>query len=72
MLQVAQAGVIICKLNAGSEESTATSILDEDTEEIYNEKFALNFQTHVENPLGEIIPLHTNIASAPKIAESLN
>ena len=72
MLQVAQAGEIIYKLNAGSEESTATSILDEDTEEIYNGKFALNFQTHVENPLAEIMPLHKNIASASKIAESFN
>ena len=72
MIQVAQAREIICQLNAGSEESTATSVLNQDVaEEIYNDICALNLQTQVENPLGEIMPPHTNISNASEIAESL-
>ena len=53
MIQVAQAREIICQLNAVSEESIATSVLNQDiAEEIYNDICALNFQTQLENPLG--------------------
>ena len=73
MIQVAQAREIICKLNAGSEESSATSVLNQYVaEEIYNDICALNFQTQVENPLGEIMPPHTNISNDSEIAESLS
>ena len=73
MIQVTHAREIICQLNAGSEESTATSVLNQDiAEEIYNDFCSLNLQTQVENPLGEIMPPHTNISNASEIAESLN
>ena len=56
MLQVAQAREIICQLSVESEESTATSVLDQDVaEEIYYDLCAFNFLTQVENPLGEIM-----------------
>ena len=74
MIQVAQAREIIWQLNAASEESTATCVLNQDIaeEEIYSEICALIFQTQVENPLGEIMPPHTNISNASEIVESLN
>ena len=60
-------------MNTGSEESIATSLLEKDVfEEIYNSICDLNFQTQVENPLGEIIPPYTNISNASEIAESYN
>ena len=68
--QFAQAREIIFQLSAGSEESTATSVLGQEVaDEIYNNICASSYQAHVENLLIEIIPPLANISNASEIAE---